>query len=108
MPKIDAIVYWPPTDKAYFFRGSTYVRYRLSGGEEAEERVSLTEHRWKGLAFEGRIDAAATVESEGLVYFFREDMFVPYRISDNPDEDGALNQPPHRGTLFLTPSQVSA
>ena len=93
MPKIDAIVYWPPTDKAYFFRGSNYVRYRLSGGEKAEEKVSLTEHRWKGLAFEDRIDAALTVEPEGLVYFFREDKFVPYLISDNPDEERALNQP---------------
>ena len=25
--RIDAIVYWPPTDKAYFFQGSHYVRY---------------------------------------------------------------------------------
>ena len=41
MHKIDAIIYWPPKDKAYFFRGSNYVRYRLSGGERAEEKVAL-------------------------------------------------------------------
>jgi hypothetical protein len=92
MPKIDAIAYWPPKDRAYFFSGSNYVRYRLSGGEKAEGKVSLTEHYWTGLAFEDRIDAAVTVEPEGLVYFFRGDQFVPYRISSGDDE-GALDQP---------------
>jgi Hemopexin len=93
MPSIDAIVYWPLTDKAYFFRGSDYVRYRLGGGgEKAEEKVSLREHRWTGLAFEDRIDAAATVERDNQVYFFRGDRFVPYRIARRDDE-GALGQP---------------
>jgi 3',5'-cyclic AMP phosphodiesterase CpdA len=90
--RIDAIVYWPPHDKAYFFRASEYVRYRLSGGEGAEKKFSLADHNWTGLAFEDRIDAAATVGPEGLVYFFRGDKFVPYRISSGDDER-ALDEP---------------
>lgn len=92
MPSIDAIVYWPLSDKAYFFCGSDYVRYRLSGGERAEEKFSLREHHWTGLAFEDRIDAAATVVRDNQVYFFRGDRFVPYRIARG-DKEGALGQP---------------
>jgi hypothetical protein len=54
MPKINPIAYRPPQDKAYFFRGPNYVRYRLSEGEKAEEKVSLTERRSTGLAFGDR------------------------------------------------------
>jgi hypothetical protein len=98
--KIDAIVYWPPTNKAYFFRRANYVRYRLGDGERAEERVSLRQHHWKGLAFEDHIDAAATVEPEELVYFFREDMFVPYRISPESSQERALDQPRQIGSRY--------
>jgi hypothetical protein len=72
--------------------------------KKAEEKVSLREHRWINLAFEDGIDAAATVEpeevadidkpflggSKGLVYFFRDDLLVPYRISKN--NEGAVDQ----------------
>ena len=90
---IDAIVYWPPTNRAYFFRGSDYVRYRLGQGESAEEKASLRQHYWKGLAFEDRIDAASTVGPEELVYFFRGGMYVPYRVSAVAAQERALDQP---------------
>ena len=82
------------------------MSYRLGGGEKAEEKASLAEHRRKGLGFEDRIDTAATLGPEELVYFFRNDMLVPYRISANAEEESALAQPSAVVTRYpLLPSE---
>src|SRR5262245_15524731 len=81
MTRIDAISYWPPTDKAYFFRGAQYVRYRMARTEGAEELIGLDKGYWKGLEIRSDLDAAATAEPLNVVYLFKGDRVVEYSIS---------------------------
>ncbi len=97
--KIDAIAYWPPTNKAYFFREASYVRYRMSrdathASEGAETVTDLKEGYWKSLAFDSSMDAVATVypranPREQVLYFFKGSEYVTYSIAD----DVALHEP---------------
>lgn len=81
MALIDAIAYWPPTDKAYFFSGDDYVRYRMAGSEGAETRTALAEGYWEDLEFTSGIDAAATAAPLDVVYFFKGNQVVEFGIS---------------------------
>ena len=85
---IDAAVIWP-NNKAYFFKGDSYVRYNMDPNNEGVEPdyPRKIKGNWKGLAeaFPDGIDTAV-VWPNGKAYFFKGDSYVRYTI--DPANEG--------------------
>jgi len=121
-PRISAIIYWPPTDEAYFFRGRQCVRYGMSGPEGARERIA---DPWRLWPVTTPLDAAATVQPLDTIYLFSGDRVVEYLISQDRavaeaaiadmfpglpagydrDLDAVVYWPPNRRMYFFQGSQ---
>ena len=82
---IDAAVLWP-NGKAYFFKGTEYVRYNADPAHEGVEPgyPKPILGNWPGLAeaFPHGIDTAV-VWSGSKAYFFKGDQYVRYNIDPN-------------------------
>lgn len=88
---VDAAVIWP-NGKAYFFKGSQYVRYSI--GPQPPEGVEpgypqSVKGNWPGLAeaFPLGVDAAIVL-SNGKSYFFKGSQYVEYNT--DPAHEGVL------------------
>lgn len=85
---IDAAVVWPK-GKAYFFKGTQYIRYTMDPSAEGTDPgyPKPIKGNWKGLAeaFPDGIDGAA-VWPNGKAYFFKGDRYVRYTI--DPANEG--------------------
>jgi hypothetical protein len=82
---ITAYVIWT-NGKAYFFRGSQYLRYDLSADKVDPGFPKPVNGNWPGLGT-GSIDAAV-VWSNGKAYFFKGSNYVRYDIATDKADTG--------------------
>jgi hypothetical protein len=82
---IDAYVVWP-NGKAYFFKGSDYVRYDMAADRADSGYPRPISGNWPGLWTSG-IDAAVAW-SNGKAYFFKGSQYVRYDIVSDKVDDG--------------------
>ncbi len=83
---IDAAVTWD-SGKAYFFKGSNYLRYDWTSDNTDPGYPKSIEGNWPGwpLDFQQGIDAAVTWDT-GKAYFFKGSNYLRYDLtSDNTD-----------------------
>ena len=72
--------------KAYFFRGSEYVRYDIAADRPDDGYPQPINSGWPGV-FEEDIDAAV-VWPNGKAYFFRGSEYVRYDVATDRADDG--------------------
>lgn len=99
---IDAAVNWG-NGKAYFFRGSQYVRYDI-----ASDRVDpgypqpINSQTWPGLVWTDGIDAAVNW-GNGKAYFFKGNQYIRYDIKADRADSGypkPINAQTWRGMIW--------
>lgn len=86
---INAAANWG-NGKAYFFRGSQYLRYDIAADKVDDGFPLPVAGHWPGLAeagFGDRIDAVVPW-GNGKVFFFRGDRYVRYDIAADKVDDG--------------------
>ena len=88
---LDAALNWGD-GKAYFFRGSEYVRVDIATGAVETEARSIAEF-WNGMAdvgFDSDLHAAVNY-GNGTVYFFKGESYASYGVtSDKVEGTGAI------------------
>lgn len=90
---IHAAVNWD-NGKAYFFKGSQYLRYDMQGDHVDDGYPLPIAGNWPGFAEAGFADGIDTVINwgNGKAYFFRGDQYLRYDIaSDTADPDYPRN-----------------
>ena len=112
---LDAALNWGD-GTAYFFKGDSYVRYRLGGSEGADAGYPLKiGAQWPGMAatgFDSDLDGAIAW-GDGTVFFFKGDEYVRFYIADNtvPIADYPLSidaQWPGMDTAGFSASAIAA
>jgi hypothetical protein len=84
MAHVDAAVLWD-NGKAYFFRGSEYLRYDVAADQVDQDARPIADG-WAGVFPDG-VDAAV-LWNNGKAYFFRGSEYVRYDVaSDQVDQD---------------------
>jgi Hemopexin/Transglycosylase SLT domain len=84
MSSIDAAVMWD-NGKAYFFRGSDYVRFDVASDQVDQEPRPIADG-WPGVFADG-VDAAV-LWNNGKAYFFRGSDYARYDVaSDQVDQE---------------------
>ena len=76
MAKMSAVL-WNDA-KAYFFKGSEYVRYDVAGDKADDGYPQSISSGWAGV-FDADLDAAV-VWPNGKAYFFKGNEYVRYEI----------------------------
>jgi hypothetical protein len=82
---IDAVVLWN-NGKAYFFRGSEYIRYDVAADRADEGYPRPIAENWPGV-FAEDIDAAVLWDN-GKAYFFRGSEYVRYDVTTDQADEG--------------------
>ena len=82
---LDAAVVWP-NDKAYFFKGNSYIRYDIDDDKADAGYPTYISSYWSGLWSEG-IDAAL-VWNNGKAYFFKGPEYMRYDIAADKADAG--------------------
>ena len=84
---IDAIANWG-NGKAYFFKGSEYIRYDLQQGRaDPGYPKPIDQANWPGMPWTGGIDAIANW-GNGKVYFFKGSEYIRYDIATDRTDPG--------------------
>jgi hypothetical protein len=86
---VSASVEWP-NGKAYFFKGSQYVRYDIAANRVDAGFPLPIGDEWPGLSaagFDRDIDAVINW-GNGKVYFFKGTQYLRYDIADDKADDG--------------------
>lgn len=82
---VDAALYYPSRNAAYFFRGSNYIKYKPGDGVEAlgngRTIRRLGDDGWRSFPnqFKTGIDAAIYYRRRGHAYFFKHGGYIKYR-----------------------------
>ena len=84
MSDVDAVVLWN-NDKAYFFRGSQYVRYDVASDQVDQESRAIADG-WPGVFTDG-VDAVVLWNND-KAYFFRGSQYVRYDVASDRTDDG--------------------
>ncbi|NEQ72841.1 MAG: hypothetical protein F6K23_07005 [Okeania sp. SIO2C9] len=87
---IDAILYWPQRDGAYFFKGSEYVKYNLKDDRAEPGYPKPIADYWPGMPsdFCQDIDAVFYWPQRDSAYFFKGSRYVKYNLKDDHAESG--------------------
>jgi hypothetical protein len=84
---IDAVVNWA-TGKAYFFKGSQYIRYDIAADKADPGYPKDIKGNWSGLdAFANGIDAVENW-GNGKAYFFKGSQYIRYDIAADKADPG--------------------
>jgi hypothetical protein len=84
---IDAVVEWD-TGKAYFFKGSQYVRYDIKADRvDPGYPKPINNETWPGIPWTDGIDTAVNW-GNGKAYFFRGSQYVRYDIKADKADPG--------------------
>jgi len=75
---LDAALFWPSTGKAYFFKGTEYVRYTPGVGVDAGYPKMIA-NNWKKWPADFLPLDSAVQWSSGIVYFFHGGKYSRYR-----------------------------
>src|SRR5436189_127118 len=84
MSKLTVVVW--NNQKAYFFRGTQYVRYDIDADKPDEGYPRTIDSGWPGL-FKQDIDAAV-VWPNGKAYFFKGDSYQRYDVENDSVDAG--------------------
>jgi len=84
---IDAAVNWY-NGKAYFFKGSQYVRYDVKADRvDPGYPKTISAESWPGLGFTDGVDAAVNWKN-GKAYFFKGDRYIRYDVKSDRADSG--------------------
>ena len=84
---VDAAIYWPDNQKAYFFKGDNYIRFDIISGTTDSGYPKNTPQYWPGINF-SKIDASCYWYENNHSYFFSGDQFILYDVIEDKAVDG--------------------
>ena len=84
---VDAVVNWG-NGKAYFFKGSQYIRYDVQADRaDPGYPKSINSETWPGIIWTDGVDDVVNW-GNGKAYFFKDSQYIPYDIKADRADPG--------------------
>jgi hypothetical protein len=86
---IDAAVAWKDNKKAYFFKGSEYIRFDIAADKTDSGYPLPITGNWKGwpASFAAGVDTGI-LWNNGIAYFFKDNFYIRHHLADDSVDSG--------------------